>query len=309
MVHAINLNIDNSVKGELKNLATLQNTDPRLQALKQELTTRPNTRAKYVLNNDILYCKGDKECKNWKAMLPECPEQKVMPFVRASLGHLGSDKCNAEIKNAFHFRGLSRKLKKLIAACDICQRTKHMNRAYDLAERHHLPQRPGELRAVDLYGNLPTSRGNVRYIFVCYDVFAKYVKLYPLKSATTKACLNRLLNHYFANVIKPKFELSDNGSQFRSPAWTKKLKEHGVHTRFSPIRHTESNPSERVMRELSKFFRIYCHENHKKWAELLPHIDGWLNKTVASSTGYAPLELMFGEKNLTFLKTCCRNLN
>jgi hypothetical protein len=48
------------------------------------------------------------------------------------------------------------------------------------------------------------------------------------------------------------------------------------------------------MREFSKFFRIYCHENHKKWAELLPSIEDWLNKTVASSTGFSPLELMFG---------------
>jgi len=194
-------------------------------------------------------------------MLLECLVQKLMLFIHASLGHLGSDKCNAEIKDAFHFRGLSRKLRKLIAACDICQRTKHINRAYDVAEKHHLPQRPGELCAVDLYVNLPTSRGNARYIFVCYDVFAKHVKLYPLKSTTTKACLNRFLNHYFANAIKPKVVLSDNGSLFRSTAWTKKLKEHGVHTRFPPIRHPESNPSERVMRELSKFFRIYCYEN------------------------------------------------
>ena len=48
------------------------------------------------------------------------------------------------------------------------------------------------------------------------------------------------------------------------------------------------------MKDLSKFFRIYCHENHKKWAELLPYIEGWLNKIVASSTGYSPLELIFG---------------
>jgi hypothetical protein len=74
----------------------------------------------------------------------------------------------------------------------------------------------------------------------------------------------------------------------------KKLKEQDVHTRFSPIRHPKSNPGERIMRELSKFFRIYCHENHKKWAELLPYTEGWLNKTVQSSTRYAPLELMFG---------------
>jgi hypothetical protein len=103
-----------------------------------------------------------------------------------------------------------------------------------------------------------------------------------------------LLNHYFVNVIKPEIILSDNGSQFRSPVWLKKLKENDVTVRFSPIRHPESNPSERVMRELSKFFRIYCHDIHKNWAELLPHIEGWLNKTVASPTGYSPSELIFG---------------
>jgi hypothetical protein len=48
------------------------------------------------------------------------------------------------------------------------------------------------------------------------------------------------------------------------------------------------------MRELSKFCRIYCNENHRKWAELLPHIGNWMNKSVCSSTGYTPSELMYG---------------
>jgi len=139
-----------------------------------------------------------------------------------------------------------------------------MNRADDVTERHHLPQRPGELCAVDLYGSLTTSRGNVRYICVCYDVFSKYVKLYPLKSATTKACLNKLLNHYSVNVIKLRIIFSDDGSQFSSPVWLKKLKEHDVITRFLPIRHPESNLSERVIRELSKFCRIYRRDHDKK---------------------------------------------
>jgi len=88
--------------------------------------------------------------------------------------------------------------------------------------------------------------------------------------------------------------LSDNASQFRSPSWRKQLQQQGVDLRFTPIRHPESNPSERCMRELSKFCRIYCHNNHKKWAELLPHIEKWINNTVASGTGYTPTELMYG---------------
>jgi transposase InsO family protein len=165
-----------------------------------------------------------------------------MKFVHTSLWHLGNDVCYAEIKDTFHFRNLGRKLTNFIAACDLCQRIKQITRAYDVAERHHLQKRPGELCATDMYGSLPTQRGNVRYIFVCYDVFPKYVKLYYLKSATTKACLNKLLCYCFVNVIKPKIILSNNGSQFRSPVWLKILKENDVTVRFSPIRHPDSNP-------------------------------------------------------------------
>jgi hypothetical protein len=50
------------------------------------------------------------------------------------------------------------------------------------------------------------------------------------------------------------------------------------------------------MKEISKFFRIYCNENHKKWAELIPHIETLLNITVASATGLTPTDLMFGGK-------------
>ena len=134
-----------SVKKELRNLAILQNSDPRLQAIKGRLTTDSTKGTKYVVNNDVQYCKVDKEGRDWKAMLPECLEQKVMKFVHTTLGHLGSDKCYAEIKGTFYFRNLGTKLRKFIAACDLCQRTKHMNRAYDVTERHHLPKRPGEL--------------------------------------------------------------------------------------------------------------------------------------------------------------------
>ena len=133
----------------------------------------------------------------------------------------------------------------------------------------------------------------MKYILVCYDVFSKHVKLYPLKAATTRVYLNKMISKYFGKIIKPKVIMSDNASQFRSPSWRRKLSENEVEVRFSPVHHPQSNPSERVMKDLSKFCRIYCHQNHKSWADLLPPIEQWLNKTVVSSTGYAPVELIF----------------
>jgi hypothetical protein len=81
---------------------------------------------------------------------------------------------------------------------------------------------------VDLHGPLPVGRFGFRYVFVCFDVFLKFVKLYPLKSATTKACLNKILNDYMVNVTHLKCILSDNGTQFTSKAWRNKLAGIGV---------------------------------------------------------------------------------
>jgi hypothetical protein len=45
---------------------------------------------------------------------------------------------------------------------------------------------------------------------------------------------------------------------------------------------------------LDKYFKIYCHETHKKWPELVPYIENWLNSTIHQSSGYAPIELLTG---------------
>jgi hypothetical protein len=156
----------------------------------------------------------------------------------------------------------------------------------------HLPRNPGDLIAVDLYGPLPTDRGGVKHLFVCLEVFTKHVTLYPLRAATTKGCLRKLTEHYIEKVIKPKVILSDHGSQFTSHIWKDTLESLGITIKYSPIRHPESNPAERVMKELGKFFKIYCCKTHKKWPEFINHIQNWLNQSVSQSTGYKPTELL-----------------
>jgi hypothetical protein len=54
------------------------------------------------------------------------------------------------------------------------------------------------------FGPLPMGRGGVRHILVVLDVFSKFVKLYPLRAATTRACLNKITGHYVTHVKKPK---------------------------------------------------------------------------------------------------------
>jgi hypothetical protein len=61
------------------------------------------------------------------------------------------------------------------------------------------------------------------------------------------------------------------------------------------VRRPQANPSERFMKEIGKFFKIYCFQNHRKWPELLPKVEEWLNHTMEDSAGFCHVELMFNE--------------
>jgi hypothetical protein len=295
-VGKVNLRTDRTLMKQLGKLSEHQLGDPVLMRIRDELEQNPiKLQGKYMIRDNILYCKNDRTHPYWRAMLPKNLEHQVIGYVHALLGHQGTDKCMIQIAQSFNLKSLGRKVRKYVAHCDICQRAKHPNRAYEVAKISHLPTKPGELLTVDLYGPLPTGRGGVKHLFVCLDFFSKHVKLYPLKATTTKSCLKKLKYHYFQEVIKPITILSDHGSQFASPAWQKALAELGIQCRYSPIRHPESNPTERIMRELGKYFKIYCHETHKKWPELVPYIEDWLNSAISESTGYAPIELLNGQ--------------
>jgi hypothetical protein len=179
----------------LKNLADKPKNDASLRILREKAEKDP-TDNKHRIEQDVLF-RRDREGANWKVMLPECLEATIIHYVHASLRHAGVDKCVWEINQSFHLKNVGRKMRKLIASCDTCQRVKHPNRSLDIQEMSHMPNKPGELCSIDLYGPLPTGRGRVKYILVSYEVFSKYVKFYALKTTTTMSCLNKLVNHNF----------------------------------------------------------------------------------------------------------------
>lgn len=127
------------------------------------------------------------------------------------------------------------------------------------------------------------------------DVFSKLVTLYQIRRANTKICLAKLKDHYFSKMGRPNRVLSDHGSQFTSPVWKAGLEAEGIKVIFSSIRHPQSNPVERTMRELGRFFRTYCAQKHTSWSKYVPLIQDCLNLMSHQSTGAVPYELHFGK--------------
>lgn len=128
MVNKISLNTDKSVCKDLRNLAQLQKTDPRIQKIRARIATHPTTADhRYRLWDDTLFCMEVGNAAEWKPVLPACLEEKVIKYAHTSLGHLGVDKCTQQINQAYYLKNLGHKVRKYIACCDICQRVKYPN--------------------------------------------------------------------------------------------------------------------------------------------------------------------------------------
>lgn len=244
--------------------------------------------------NDIYYIKN-KSDELWKLFMPVALVLITLRCTHEQFGHAGSFKLFKYLSRFFYWRGMRRDIKNFTRGCDICQRVKYLNYAMEGGYQFLKASKPNELISVDFFGPLPRSVGGVQYLFVIQDIFSKLVTIYPIKRATTQICLTKLQRHYFEKVGKPERILSDHGTQFTSHTWKNSLEAQGLKVLFSSIRHPQSNPVERSMREIGRILRTYCSGQHTKWAKYVKFVEECLNLTIHQSTGYTPHQLHFNK--------------
>lgn len=132
-------------------------------------------------------------------------------------------------------------------------------------------------------------------MLVAVDIFSKFIKLFPMKNANAKAALNRIEKE-LRPMMPIKCILSDHGSQFTSKRWVKRLEELNIIPSLALIRHASSNPAKRYMNEIVRMLRTYCWGNQGAWAKIITDIEETLNNIPYSSTGYAPIVVLTGQK-------------
>ena len=116
------------------------------------------------------------------------------------------------------------------------------------------------------------------------DNFTKFTKLYPVNRATTLKVLEIIINQYLPEVGKPISIITDHGTQFKGKRWRDTLLALGIKTYKTSVYHPNSNPAERVLREVGRILRTYCHHQQKKWQEYLLATEEFLNLAPVSYT-------------------------
>ncbi|KAF2888961.1 hypothetical protein ILUMI_17213 [Ignelater luminosus] len=172
----------------------------------------------YVVYNQILFRREPKSEWGYLVCVPAKLIESIVLQEHRDNGHFGSEKCFNFLKRFYYWPKMNKRIRQTLAACDLCQKTK-ISRAIEGKMHHVISERPNDILCLDLMGPLPVSRGGATQLLVTVDAFSKFVKLYPLRRATTKAILNKLQNDYFPNYGTPQKILSDNGTQFRSQTW------------------------------------------------------------------------------------------
>lgn len=295
------------VKDLLKNLEDKQTSDNTLRWIKEELIN--NTHGKrielalrYRIHEGLLFKKGKRSEEWWLICIPDTIAKELMETYHYLYGHFGGKKCVAILNETCYIPNVFKKMGKIVLECDLCQKTKVTNQRQEGLMRSVIAKEPLEILSVDLFGPLPRGRGGLTYLFVVRDLFTKYVKLYPIKKANSTAVLNKILLDFIPTIGKPFSILSDHGTQFTSKKWINGMQTAGIVVRYSSVYHPESNPVERVMRELGRLFRSYCNTRHSNWPGYVSDIENWLNCVENDSTGFSPMELLKGERPIQFLE-------
>ena len=132
------------------------------------------------------------------------------------------------------------------------------------------------------------GRSRFRYIVIIFDHFSKFTKLYPISKATTRKILEIIKNKYKSEVGKPETIVTDHGTRFKGKKWRTELLTVGIKTYKTSVYHPCSNPAERVVREVGRILRTYCHGEHWNWSKYVEATETFLNLVYHDTLGASP---------------------
>ncbi|KMQ90096.1 pol polyprotein [Lasius niger] len=226
-----------------------------------------------------------------RILVPDEIRWNLIRRIHKYLLHFGTDKVVDFAERFFAVNNLERIVRDVVASCHECIATKYYTRPTRGIEYYELPDAPNKIIAVDIFGPLPQTPRGYKYILVTMDQFSKLTRLFVMKNQKLETITRTLDARYFDNTPVPSEILSDNGGQFITDRWSEYANERGFSNRKTSPYNPQSNPVERVMRELGRIIRLYAHDNQSTWDRVIERAEKTINSTAHRSTGFSPYDL------------------
>ena len=244
-----------------------------------------------ILERSVRYKKLDR----WVPVIPEVYREILLRLGHTNPleGHRGGNATEMKLSARFFWPGMRKDVRDFIKSCTVCQQvkpnTEHRQGLFTGGEKFN---QPFEVVAMDFMGPYTTSTGKKKFILVFQDRFSRWVEIIPTSSDKAVVIAKHFINEIVCRFGIPKAILSDNGPGFVSKVMGIACDVLGISRRFASPYHPQSNPVERVNREIKRQIRIFCTAN-RKWDELLQLHAASIRFSPNKMTGETPHRMLF----------------
>ncbi len=213
------------------------------------------------------------------------------------MGHFGSDKSYALLRDSYYWPNMRRDLENLyVPTCDKCQRNKTSTRR-PRGPLHPLPvpERRFTSVTIDFIGALPTDDG-FNCIATFTDRLGADIRMVPCRTDMSADDFAELFfKHWYCENGLPLEIISDRDKLFMSKFWRALHRLTGVDLKMSTSYHPQTDGlSERTNKTVIQMIRYHVERTQRGWARALPLIRFQLMNTENASTGFTPFQLRLG---------------
>ncbi|GFT62711.1 transposon Ty3-I Gag-Pol polyprotein [Trichonephila clavipes] len=152
-----------------------------------------------------------------------------------------------------------------------------------------------ERLVIDLFGPLPETPTDKKWIFIVEDTSTKWVELLALVEATAENCA-KIINEVQLQYGLPRRLICNNGPQFISAVMQLTCDLLEIMQALILIYHPQANTLERKNCDLKPRLSILVGEEHLAWEDKLPPIHFEMNTSVCDTTGHIATYLQFGRQ-------------
>lgn len=283
-------------------------TDKWYSSIITKIQRQPLKFPKWRFTNGVLYkyvkCPFptlSTESNYWKVVVPKYERRNVMKECHdaPTSGHAGLYKTYGRLSSQYYWPKMREDVARYVRECKTCGEMKPEQKApAGLMEKRPKISTPWRMISLDLVGPLPRSARGYTQILVVTDYFSKYVVLFPLRSATSKAVCQCLEDGIFLVYGVPEHLICDNGSQLRSVEFHSLAAKYRVSLLYTALYSPHANPTERTNRTMKTMLRAYIKKNYRKWDQYLSSVGCAMRTAKSEVNGFTPFFVNFGREHI-----------
>ncbi len=234
-----------------------------------------------------------------ESIIPQNIYKAIGKCHNSTVGHHGVRRTIEKLRTTgFKTKYLPEYVKLFVRRCPACQKMSQIKPVIETIPFTTAAYGPMIKISMDTIGPLPESETGYKHILAIIDCFSRWVELYPCQTVEAEEAAKHLIQ-FVGRFGCPKEIISDNGTQFVNEIIDNFIKLFGAHHLLTLPNSKEENAIvERVNKEIMKHLRHWIFDKNiiEEWIDAIPIVQRIINTSVHRSTGYAPAQIVYGNR-------------